>query len=329
MPDTANLLYYVEEGNVALEKRDFLSAAISFWEAIQCAEHGDFYGGVETAMNAANNAQRLFNNIRKKHFPPIALSKSAYIMGCQCVKQMWLNKYKYDCRHYSKETQAKFDRGHAIGILAQKLFPDGVDASSDSTGHFRDKLQAKSPLMVPNLPFFLKARLWVDNTAYYISSNERYIYEAAFIKDSVFAAVDILSCNDGRRIAYEVKSSEAISDVYLNDCALQYYVINANVRLDDFRIVYLNDEYLAKLGVEVADLTTENCDINELFISKSVLPEIKSLQKQVAGNIRKFKAILSNSYSPPKISVGTHCNEPYECPFTSYCKPRDYDFGGW
>lgn len=329
MPDTANLLYYVENGNAALRDKDYLGAAIYFWEAIQCGEHGDFYGGVQTAMEAAKNAKCSFDNIRKKHFPPIALSKSAYIMGCQCVKQMWLNKYEYDCRQISKETQAKFDRGHTIGALAQQLFPNGIDASSDSASHFRDRLQAKSPLLVPNLPFFLKSRTWAKKTTNLISGNERYIYEAAFINDSVFAAIDILSCDNGRNIAYEVKSSEAISDVYLDDCALQYYVINHNLRLSDFCIVYLNEEYLSTIGIEAANLTMENCDINKLFIVKSVMPEIEARQDEVIKNIRKFKAILKDRYSEPKINVGAQCDDPYECPFKQYCNRRDYDFNIW
>ena len=53
------------------------------------------------------------------------LSKSTFVMGRQCVKQLWSHKYKYNERVMSEQLQSAFDRGHDIGELAQHLFPDG------------------------------------------------------------------------------------------------------------------------------------------------------------------------------------------------------------
>ncbi len=60
------------------------------------------------------------------------LSKSKYLNGLQCPKYLWLlfnDKGKVPGPDTS--TQHVFDEGHCIGELAKRLFPDGIDISSD------------------------------------------------------------------------------------------------------------------------------------------------------------------------------------------------------
>ena len=79
----------------------------------------------KTASIASNQWRKIIST----HLITASLSKSSFVMGCQCTKLMWLHKYKYAERKVSVETQSKFDRGHIIGELSQHLFPDGIDAS--------------------------------------------------------------------------------------------------------------------------------------------------------------------------------------------------------
>ena len=64
------------------------------------------------------------------------LSKSTFIRGLQCEKSLYLYKKHYKLKDpTSPSLQAIFDQGNQIGVLAQSLFPGGVDASPSS--HFR------------------------------------------------------------------------------------------------------------------------------------------------------------------------------------------------
>ena len=55
-----------------------------------------------------------------------------------------------------------------------------------------------------SLPFNLKQHSWIENTKVAIKNNLP-IYEAAFVFEDVFAAVDILTYTDNGFVAYEVK----------------------------------------------------------------------------------------------------------------------------
>ncbi|MGB4205971.1 MAG: DUF2779 domain-containing protein [Bacteroidales bacterium] len=218
-----------------------------------------------------------------------ALSKSAFIRGWQCHKALYLYKKRYYLRDkLTPEQLAKFKRGTNIGILARDLFPEGVDAS-------------------PSTPFQYSKS--VAYTQSLISQNTETIYEAAFIYHDVLAALDILTFQDGKWYGYEVKSSLAISETYLMDAALQYYVITGSgLKLDGIFIIYMNKDY-------VLDGEPK---LNELFIQQNVTKDILKLQPFVEQEIKEQLAVIKLSKSPA-IDIGTYCDYPYPCDFKGHC----------
>ena len=66
------------------------------------------------------------------------LSKSTFIKGVQCEKALYLHKFNSELAdQISQQQEAVFQAGTNIGILAQKLFPGGTDASpKDYTEYF-------------------------------------------------------------------------------------------------------------------------------------------------------------------------------------------------
>ena len=100
------------------------------------------------------------------------LSKSTFIRGLQCEKSLYLYKHHYKLKDpISTSLQAVFDQGTNIGLLAQELFPNGVDASPEN--HFKMVESARKTLA-------------------FITEGESIIYEATFIYNDVLAALDIL-----------------------------------------------------------------------------------------------------------------------------------------
>ena len=320
MSDFGNLYDSFEVAENALKRKDYVCAAEEFWWTEQYYEHGEFHIYIAGVEEMAATASKQWRDIIKRHLVVAMLSKSTFVMGRQCVKQLWLHKYKYTERVVSDKLQSAFDRGHSIWELAQQLFPDGKDASENMFHNFRRRdLQAKSPLTLAEMPYVLKQNLWIRNTKQLIDKKEKFIYEAAFVYDNVFAAVDILECAEDGYIAYEVKSTDSVRDVYLSDASLQYYVINTHVPLKNFYIVYLNKDYIEALDVPLNELSEKNCDIQKLFLKKSILNEILMQQTCIKQDIDKFLNIIKNRNSCPKIKIGEQCNYPYECVFKEYC----------
>ena len=223
------------------------------------------------------------------------LSKSTFIRSTQCLKSLYLHKNRSYLRdRLSAEQLAKFKRGIDFGILAQQLFPGGINLQPKSPSQYKKAIAATSEVLSTGKDFC--------------------IYEASFQSDQVLIILDILERKDGKIYAYEVKSSKAISPTYFKDAALQYYVIqNSGIEIEDFSIIYMNENYAL-----VNEGYVKNIDLNQLFIIKSVLPEIYDLQSFITEHIPKAKETLFLKHSP-EIEVGPHCNSPYPCDFIGHC----------
>ena len=217
--------------------------------------------------------------------PEYALSKSTFIRGLQCHKSLYLNKFRPYLRDkLSEEQLAKFARGHAVGKIAQQLFPGGIEMPR------------------PGKPSATK-------TAQLIQEEFPVIYEACFISDQVIIALDILVKTPQGWIAYEVKSSLALSETYFNDAYLQYHVIQGSgLKLEKFFLIHRNPE------VELSDAA----DLNDMFIFTDVTDACISQQDAINLNKKQMFEVLRLDKSPD-IAPGQHCMNPYPCDFRGVC----------
>ncbi len=217
------------------------------------------------------------------------LSKSTFLRGLQCEKSLYLYKHFYNLKDkITPQQEAIFKQGSNVGVLAQDLFPGGVDASPESIYNFKQS---------------------VLDTTLYLDEGETNIYEAAFQFDRVLAALDILVKEKDGWKAYEVKSSTEVKETYINDAALQYYVItNSGIELKDISIVYINNQYMKNGDI----------DINELFTIESVLDRVIEVLPIIPNKISAFKKLLQQD-SVPDIDIGMHCFDPYNCDFMGTC----------
>lgn len=217
------------------------------------------------------------------------LSKSTFIRGLQCEKSLYLYKHNYNLRdEISQQLQVIFNQGTNVGILAQDLFPSGVDASPSS---------------------YFKMQESIFQTKEFIANGEQIIYEATFQYNGVISALDILvKDNDGWK-AYEVKSSTSVSETYIMDAAIQYYtIVNSGIDLKDISIVHINNQYV-KDG---------KLDVKELFTVESVFDRVQEVIPKIPNQIENFKQVILND-SVPNIDIGIHCSSPYDCDFRGHC----------
>ena len=209
--------------------------------------------------------------------------------GIQCQKRLYLSKFRRDLlpEEVDEQQQAIFDAGIDTGLLAQQLFPNGIDAS-------------------PLTPFDYQKS--VKRTQSYLMTND-VIYEACFQYEGALCAIDILVRKDDLWYAFEVKGTNSVKPQHITDAAFQYYVMTrSGLPLGDISIVHFNSSYVRR-----GDL-----DVQALFTATSVLNDVIEQQDSVKENIGALKAMLAAKVEP-EIEVGTHCTNPYECPFIDHC----------
>ncbi len=213
------------------------------------------------------------------------LSKSTYIRGIQCLKSLYLNKHRPFLRDkLSEEQLAKFSRGHSVGKLAQDLFPGGVEMPRPSDAS-------------------------ASKTAKAIAEGIPVIYEACFIHNEVVVALDILVKQESGWIAYEVKSSSALSETYFQDAYIQEYVIRGSgLDLKNFFLIHRN----------INNEITEATPLDELFIFTELPTPADDLTSLIENRLIQMKSTLELKNSPG-ISPGKQCMNPYPCDFRGIC----------
>lgn len=224
-----------------------------------------------------------------KPVPRHQLSKSTFMYGVQCPKRVWLHKNLPKERDVQSIAQTRiFQQGTDVGLLAQQLFPGGINAEPEN---------------------FYSYQKSVADTQRFIRRGHQVIYEAAFQFEGILCAVDILVKINHKWYAYEVKSTNSVKSAHILDAALQYYVIiNSGIDLVDFNIIHLNRNYIRQGELNIA----------LLFKPTSVLKEVIALQTFIASTSVDLLQVLSKN-TPPDIEVGEHCMIPYPCDFQTFC----------
>lgn len=198
-------------------------------------------------------------------------------------------KHPYLRDKLSIEQRAKFQRGTDVGVLAHEYFPGGVDMSPNSPSQFPKKVQET-----------------MENLA---NPAVNVMYEAVFQHNDTLIMLDMLVRDGDQWLAVEVKSSLRLSDTYYNDAALQYYVLHGcGVPLSDFKLMYLNADYVKNGAI----------DVKQLFKLESVMKYVVEREEFVSKNVERLKAVVALPHAPV-VEIGEQCNDPYPCDFYGHC----------
>lgn len=213
------------------------------------------------------------------------LSKSKYCNGIQCNKMLWLEKYFPE----EKENVANasiLENGTEVGIVAQDLFKDHVTIS------FNDDLNQM-----------------IEETQKKLKKKNVVVAEASFVFENNFCSVDLLKKENNEYEIYEVKSSVKVHDIYLEDIAYQYYVLqNLGYSVKKAYIVHINNQYVRNGDLDLSKLFTI-VDVTDIALKK---------QKEVKQKIKEICEYMKQTKEPNQI-LGKHCKNPYPCPFFKHC----------
>lgn len=218
-----------------------------------------------------------------------SLSKTRYVKGLQCEKQLWLDCNKPDEKSpYDQATLYIFERGNEVGKMAWGLFPDGV--------------------LIANGDGYLDRPRAVAETQAAISSGATAIYEAAFFYENTYIFADLFVKNDrGNWDIYEVKSTGSVKDQHKPDIGIQHWVItNLGFSVDHAYLVYIK-------GSEGMCLTHPW----EHFGLEDLTGECHGIAYEVARDVRHYNEMIQGP--EPEMATGSHCRKPYECMFQAYC----------
>ena len=222
---------------------------------------------------------------------PIHLSKSRFVTGCQCHKLLWWTVHEPNAIELQpdKVLQDLFDQGKQVGELARERYLGGIfiDAPHNARAE----------------------RVAATETA--IDSGAPAVFEATFIANDTYVAVDVLQKRGDGHHLIEVKSSSSQKEEHIPDVAVQAYIAAASgVEITSAEVMHLNKEF-------------RNPDVGELFVHTDVTEAVAAFLPNVPEELAQQQAMLEGPL--PDVPIGLQCFEPRECPFMKRCWPDSPD----
>lgn len=221
------------------------------------------------------------------------LSKSKIMSGLQCSRRLWLEVKRPEWMHFSDRAEQSFAFGHEVGEIARQLQPGGVligfegelSSALAETGHLLGR------------------------------PGDMTLFEATFQHGRVLVRADVLNRRGEGFHLVEVKASAALKPHYLNDVAIQAWVIEgAGLPLKSIHIWHVDNTFVYPGGG----------DYRGLFVRHDLTEEVLDLMKQVPAWAAGCQKALSGE--EPDIAVGKQCHDPHDCPFLDYCAPVEADY---
>ncbi|MDZ7736889.1 MAG: DUF2779 domain-containing protein [Gammaproteobacteria bacterium] len=212
------------------------------------------------------------------------LSKSRILSGLQCTKRLFLETYKRELAE-TDDAELVFQFGHMVGECARSLWPEGILIEGEDL------------------------RKALDLTRQYLEAGEqRPLFEATVDYEGVLVRVDILVPEATGYRLIEVKASTSVKPEHLPDVAVQTYVLEqAGLPVTRVELAHVDNTFVY----------TEPGNYEGLLAYEDVTTEARAYLPHVPDYIQQFRAVLADT--EPDIAMGSHCKQPYDCPFMHYC----------
>ena len=216
------------------------------------------------------------------------LSKSRFLAGLQCHKQLWWRVHEPDASELipSPALRNVLNQGTEVGRVARERVPAGV---------------------LIDLPF----SEWdnrVAETREALKSEPPAIYEGMFLADETYAAVDILERSPRGYGVVEVKAANSLKPEHVPDVALQVHVLRrCGLPAERAEVMHLNPD-------------CRHPDLGNLFVREDVIAAVEGVLLGVPDEIAAQLRMLDGPL--PDVPIGDHCTRPHDCPFLDRCWPR-------
>lgn len=213
------------------------------------------------------------------------LSKSRLLNGLQCPKRLYLQVHRPDLAEVDPSLEHRFRVGHEVGNVARSLQPGGKLMSDE---HLDAALNA--------------TRQELD------AADDKVLFEPAFAHGGVLIRADILSRRGSDVELREVKSSTSVKDYHQQDVAVQVWTLRgAGVGPSRSFITHIDNTFVYQGNGQYAGL------LRDTDVSAAVAPMVD----KVAGWVDELSTVVDGEM--PAVQMGTHCSDPFECPFQGHC----------
>ena len=137
------------------------------------------------------------------------------------------------------------------------------------------------------------------------------IFEAAFEHAGVRARVDVVERLDGGGWGLrEVKAASRLKDVYIEDVAIQCWVLEGGgTRLDSVELVHVNSAFERDHG----DIAWD-----EFFSRIEIADEVRTFSKMLPPLIDDFLGVIAAGESP-EVEPSLHCRARHLCEYWDHC----------
>ncbi len=223
------------------------------------------------------------------------LTKSSYVRGVTCQRLLWLSWHQR-LAYSEPESGSPAAVGIEIGEKAHELFPDGVLVAEAPWQHDAAVARTHDLMADPVTPA---------------------IFEAAFEYGGVRIRADVLERMPGGTWGLrEVKSSTKMKARYVDDAAVQAYVIEqCGIALSSIELVHVDTTYAYEGGP---------IDWRRFFKRDDIQDKVRAETANVRRLLPEHLSIL-NQGDEPAIAPSPHC--PANCDYWGHCtaaKPSDW-----
>lgn len=218
-------------------------------------------------------------------------SKTQIIGGLRCEKQLYLSVHHPELAHTVNKPATV--TGEVVEAHARLEFPDGVPVPRGPGA--------------PD-PFTATRRLLADPAT-------TTLFEAGIRDDDLALFVDVLSrAGDAWKLT-EIKAASRIKDSHIDDVAIQALALRrAGIPVDGFELMHVDNGFVYRGGHDYQGLFARE------DISERVLGHITAIET----DLERLKHVPDGPQ--PERRLGSHCKNPYPCPFTRYCESTDAEY---
>ena len=224
------------------------------------------------------------------------LSKSRIAAFEQCPRRLWLQTHRKDLAVLDEGTQARFQTGNLVGEVACSLVPNGIMVESE-----------------PNLQAAIQV------TSELVANGEYPIFEGTFSHDGVLVRVDVMEPDkQGAWHVAEVKSSTSTKEYHVSDLATQIWVMEqCGVPIASAIVRHIDSSF-----------TLENVgEYSGLFADADQSGPIRSIVATRQTVVEEARDMMAGD--EPYRATGAHCNSPFACEFSHWCRRDDLPGPEW
>ena len=219
----------------------------------------------------------------------MSLNKTDILAGLQCEKHLFLRK-NHPERAKINDSPAALT-GRVVQEHARRVFPGGVLVER----HRRDVdplAQTRQLMEDPSIQTIFEAGFRYQND-----------------QEALEAFVDVLERTKQGWVLTEIKSGTRVQDKHIDDVTIQALILaRSGIPITRYNLMHINPDFRYQ----------GDHDYSQLFLRENITDSVRAHLADIASRLSDLELLVS-AQEPVK-QIGSHCKNPFPCPFMRYCE---------